>query len=84
MFKKLFGLISGVKKVKSIIDVLTAIADRADDDRDQNGKADALDIIDKLKAWEENVVRLAKDEFAKLLAIFEEAKKLAIYIKDGE
>jgi hypothetical protein len=87
MFSKIIEMWGTVRKAKSVVDHVSLLIDRADDDGvtgKADGKADALNLLDDLKLWELECVNLFKQQYVKLLALLDKGMTLAKHIKDGD
>lgn len=91
MLSGLFSLIGKAKAAKSTIEsfvergkALATFIDRFDDDTDGDGKAQYQDILEKLKAWEDEVVAGAKRKFADLKVIWVEIVAWISHLRTGK
>lgn len=84
MFKKLFGFAGTLKDIITAGKALMSMADRADDDLDNDGKAEYVNILEELEDLEKECLVCCREMYSKFMRIVERGKKLAAHVAGGD
>lgn len=84
MFSQLFGILAKAKQVKDVISQFILLADRADDDLDNDGKAEIQNLKEELDALAKDIFADAKEHFRTAIGIFNRAERLVEHVKTGK